>query len=1008
MQNGTSVSVNWNPLYSGNAYIKVKALNACGQSAFSSTLAVAVNSKPGQTAAPGGPSVLCKNSDNTVYNTTGAIGGETYQWFLSPPEAGNITANGLSANVDWDNAFTGTAAIWINAQNPCGTGTNSTIFNIQIGDIPGIPETPSGLTTLCQNPGNITYAVQPVQGATSYSWNLTPANAGIVSGNGTSAIISWSADFYGNAFIRATAQNTCGLGLTSNPLAIVITPIPAIPGTPTGETNLCFNSSNTIYTTSGSSGAVSYTWQINPPEAGIITPDGLSAIVNWDNAFSGNVQLKVKAIHPCGESSFSEPLNINILPLPGQPTLPAGSNQVCNSEENTAYVTSAMNALNYQWYLLPPEAGIITGNANSCMINWNNTYTGNASVTVTASNTCGTGVISPAKNVTVISIPATPEIPAGPVNLCQDAPNSQYVINTVPMATSYLWSINPGTAGNLSFSDTNLTADWNPSFSGNVEIKVKALNSCGLSNESILSGIAIHPFPLQATVPEGPTTVCQGASKTIYSTSGSAYATSYHWYLSPSSAGTISGTGTSAGVDWSPSFSGNVILSVAGINSCSEGIPSPALNITVNPLPGNCITPSGPVSVCQSAEQSVYNITSTTNAETYVWNLIPPGAGNISAEGTTATISWNQTFAGNVQLQVRAVNSCGTGNLSAPLNISVLSLPGQAVCPGGDIQICQNSINRSYSTTGAINATYYEWFIAPDEAGVISGTGLIATVDWNESFFGTAYIAVTGKNNCGSGYASDNLSIAVDPLPTTPVQPTGNQEVCQEDTNVMYVSSASNYASSYAWNLIPPQAGSLFPDGTSVHIDWKSGFSGVAQLSMMGINTCGAGNPSPAISVNVFEKPAIPVITQNQNQLISSSPAGNQWYNAQGPITGATSQIFVPESEGIYRVIVTNPHGCYTESDGFYFNFVNIAEAGLQSFKIYPNPNNGIFFIAWSGNVSLLRIQVVTTAGQVISSEKPNCQSGLIKIDVSAFSQGLYLVTIETTKGILIQKIFIE
>ncbi|MFZ4465325.1 MAG: T9SS type A sorting domain-containing protein, partial [Bacteroidales bacterium] len=54
------------------------------------------------------------------------------------------------------------------------------------------------------------YTIAAVENATSYLWDLTPANAGMITGSGLTANVVWNFDFLGDAFIKANAVNECG------------------------------------------------------------------------------------------------------------------------------------------------------------------------------------------------------------------------------------------------------------------------------------------------------------------------------------------------------------------------------------------------------------------------------------------------------------------------------------------------------------------------------------------------------------------------------------------------------------------------------------------------------------------------------------------------------------------------------------------------------------------------------------------------------------------------------
>jgi PKD repeat protein len=98
-----------------------------------------------------------------------------------------------------------------------------------------------------------------------------------------------------------------------------------------------------------------------------------------------------------GCTDFDE-VNVNVLPLPGQTTQPAGPIEVDNFlEPVSAYTTSgADNADSYFWSIDPVAAGTISGTGLEAVVTWTDGYSGTASITVYGINDCGNGEISDA------------------------------------------------------------------------------------------------------------------------------------------------------------------------------------------------------------------------------------------------------------------------------------------------------------------------------------------------------------------------------------------------------------------------------------------------------------------------------------------------------------------------------------------------------------------------------------------------------------------------------------
>lgn len=72
--------------------------------------------------------------------------------------------------------------------------------------------------------------------------------------------------------------------------------------------------------------------------------------------------------------------------------------------------------------------------------------------------------------------------------------------------------------------------------------------------------------------------------------------------------------------------------------------------------------------------------------------------------------------------------------------------PLTPMIPVGDTLICLNAENTLYSIYSVPYASTYNWTIFPDTAGIISGTDSIVTIDWNNTFLGSAKLIVQGQN----------------------------------------------------------------------------------------------------------------------------------------------------------------------------------------------------------------------------------------------------------------------
>ncbi len=165
------------------------------------------------------------------------------------------------------------------------------------------------------------------------------------------------------------------------------------------------------------------------------------------------------------------------------------------------------------------------------------------------------------------------------------------------------------------------------------------------------------------------------------------------------------------------------------------------------------------------------------------------------------------------------------------------------------------------------------------------------------------------------------------------------------------------------------------------------------------------------ISVNLI--PETPTISIDDNMLVSNATEGNQWYDSNGPIDGATSQSFEPLVSDSYYVIITSEFGCESEqSNIIYFVYTGIGEENnIEKISIYPNPNFGIFTVEFgklSGeNVS---VKVLNSLSAVVFEKKDITAEDNLKLDMdlSHLHKGLYFLVIENYQGSAVQRIIIR
>ncbi|MCB0805997.1 MAG: T9SS type A sorting domain-containing protein [Bacteroidales bacterium] len=149
----------------------------------------------------------------------------------------------------------------------------------------------------------------------------------------TGDITTWEWEFEGGTPATSFEQNpvvayssagsfdvtlTVSDGTDSNTITlsdyIMVDAAPEIPGEPDGQTlALPLPGETNDYTTSGSAGALSYEWMLEPAEAGEITNNGTTCTIDWTDYWEGYAELSVRAVNDCGESDYSPAITIMVI-----------------------------------------------------------------------------------------------------------------------------------------------------------------------------------------------------------------------------------------------------------------------------------------------------------------------------------------------------------------------------------------------------------------------------------------------------------------------------------------------------------------------------------------------------------------------------------------------------------------------------------------------------------------------------------------------------------------------
>ncbi|MDP4280894.1 MAG: C1 family peptidase [Bacteroidota bacterium] len=267
----------------------------------------------------------------------------------------------------------------------------------------------------------------------------------------------------------------------------------------------------------------------------------------------------------------------------------------------------------------------------------------------------------------------------------------------------------------------------------------------------------------------------------------------------------------------------------------------------------------------------------------------------------------------------------------------------------GPATACVSTSSQTYYTESGM--TNYTWTVSGG-GNIVSGQGTNSvTVNWNLSGAQTISVNYTNSNGCPAA-APTVQNINIVPLPYNAGTVSGTPSVCAGDQNVSYWTDPVLNATTYVWE-VPTGATIISGSGTnSITVSYSpAASSGI--ISVYGQDSCGNGNPSPDYNVTVNPIPPTPVISLSGNCIVSTAQTGNQWFNENGLISGATSQTYCPPSDPHTYYDIVTLNGCSSDTSNTIF-YVNSGISGNKNtgFIVYPNPATSSFTIEKTGDIA--------------------------------------------------------
>lgn len=445
-----------------------------------------------------------------------------------------------------------------------------------------------------------------------------------------------------------------------------------------------------IYTAQLSDAAGSFASPVNIGSLTAIAGGTIVAVIPVGTASGSGYRIRVVSSTPV-VTGTDNGVNLTVIALPDAGNI-SGSSAVCESD----VITLSESVTVGSWSSSDPATasvsagGVITGIA-----------AGNATISYTASNTCGTAVAVHA--ITVNPLPSVAPV-TGSLDVCSGA--SSALIDATPGG---VWaSVSPGVAtisgsGNVTGIST-----------GNTTISYTVTNTFGCTSAAT-AVVTVNAAPAASTVPSGSAFICSVGS-VLLSGAPAISGFTYQWQESGINvAGATNATYTA-------SAAGNYRIVITNLLGCTGT--SAVINVSVSAsatvVPSVSITASTGLTVCASSFPVTFTATPVNGGTSpaYQWSV-----NGVTVAGTTSSYAYTPANGDIVQCILTSSEPCAMpataiGSVTmtvVPLvtpSVSVNALPGDTICAG-------YSVTYTAAPSFGGSAPAYQWHVN----GIMVATG---------------------------------------------------------------------------------------------------------------------------------------------------------------------------------------------------------------------------------------------------------------------------------------------
>ncbi|MDX1913268.1 MAG: PKD domain-containing protein [Saprospiraceae bacterium] len=752
----------------------------------------------------------------------------------------------------------------------------------------------------------------------------------------------------GTYTVVLSVTNACGTVTTTQSVTVATAPTAGFTVNP----NIGCAPLTVQFTNTSSANAVNYDWQFpggTPSSSDQQTPPDVTYNV------AGTYTASLTVSNAAGSNTFTQTIIVNAGPTANFSSTVAGL--------TATFDNNSSNALSYSW-----DFG--DGNSSSDA-NPTHTYGADGTYTVilTASNLCGSSTFT---QTVVITTEPSAGFSASTTSGC--APLTvQFTDISAGAPVSWSWEFPGGTPS--SSTAQNPTVIY---FVSGVYDVTLVVTSAGGSTSSFTQ-------PNLISVQGAP-----GAGFS-YNTSGSEVsfinssvdATSYVWNFGDGS------TSTEENPTHTYAEDGVYNVSLAATNNCGTTIFEQSVTVATPPTAGFNLSAS---TGCTPFTVQFTN-TSSSNATSYLWDF--PGGTPSSSTDENPTVTWNT--AGVYVVTLTATNGAGSSSSTATVTVNPTATAGFTYVLGGLTAVFTNT---------SINGDTYVWDFG-DGSNLSNETNPSHTYAQTGNY--TVTLSVT--NSCGTVTITQQVSIKGSaPVPAI--------DSDSESGCLPYAVQFTDLSAGdpVAWNWTfeggtpatstnqNPLVNYTTPGTYDVTLEVTNAFGTSTQVFADYITVQTA--PSAGFNFAAFQT----TVTFTNTSQNATSYA---WNFGDGNTSNEANPTHTYGAPGTYNVSLAATNNCGTT---IFEQTVTLSSgtgeaAWLEGFRLFPNPNTGLFTVEMNGlPQNEVEFVLYNALGQQIKRDVSDFGTGalVIAFDYRPLAAGVYTLRVQADGQAMFVKVVIQ